>query len=200
VADETNQRNVFDFLVAHFASQAPFSQDDLCAVTDWQRKTFPTYWSKHYKTFVVPVSKDHFRVSESFRPYLAWEKFREHVTQMRRASSDYSWSIYGQLLVYEFFMPLTHEGALRTTLDSLFYKDTLLTKLKALDGKALGELFPRESAEGDDDYSERVCKWVSKRFVGYSVSHVSGRFRAGDIETQQEAAPKRETRRPVSDR
>jgi hypothetical protein len=188
MGDDKNQRNAFQFLSEHFSSQEPFSQDDLCAVTDWQRKTFPTYWSKHYKTFVVPVGKNRFRVSESFRPFLSWERFREHVTQMRRASSDYSWSVYGNLLVYEFFMPLTHEGALRTTLDALFFKDTLLTKVKALDRKALEQRFPREPEEGDDTYFERLCAWISKRFVGYSVSHVSGRFRAEEIATHQDAA------------
>ena len=32
-----------------------------------------------------------------------------------------------RVLIFEFFMPLTNETHLRTALDALFYKDTILT-------------------------------------------------------------------------
>jgi hypothetical protein len=42
--------------------------------------------------------------------------------------------------------------------------------------------------ESDADYIGRVCGVVSNLFGGYSISHVSGRFRAADIASRVEAA------------
>ena len=106
-----NQRRVFDFLVEHFKSQKPFTKKELGAVTSWQRKSFPTYWSKQFQQFVVPADGNLFRVSEGFRPFAHWETFQQHVTQVR-VSSDYTLSVHDSVLVFKFFMPLTNEGHL----------------------------------------------------------------------------------------
>jgi hypothetical protein len=78
-----NQRKVFEFLVEHFKSQEPFTKKELEAVTSWQRKSFPTYWSKQFKQFVLPAGSNQFRVSEGFRPFARWETFQQHVTQVQ---------------------------------------------------------------------------------------------------------------------
>jgi hypothetical protein len=44
------------------------------------------------------------------------------------------------------------------------------------------------SGESVDLYLERVAAWLSTKFVGYSISHVSGRFRAESLSTMHEAA------------
>jgi hypothetical protein len=70
-----NQRKVFDFFIERFKSQKPFTKKEVEAVTNWQGKSFPTYWSKQFKQFVVPAGGNVFRVSEAFRPFARWEAF-----------------------------------------------------------------------------------------------------------------------------
>jgi hypothetical protein len=76
MADETNQRAVHTFLVAHLRSQAPFTRGDLRGVTSWNEKTFDTYLSKHYRPFGTEVGSGRFRVSEAFRRYASWDRFQ----------------------------------------------------------------------------------------------------------------------------
>jgi hypothetical protein len=183
-----NQRKVFEFLCDHLDSQESFTKADVATITTWKRKTFPTYWSKQFAPFVVEASNGKYRVSESFRPYADWRKFRQHVTQVRRISSDYRSRTYDNVLTFEFFMPLTNEAYLRTTLDSLFYKDTIVAKLKAKDEQVLFHHFPKLPDENKKSYLERLCAWLAPRFVGYSISHVNGRFRAEELSTREEVA------------
>jgi len=183
-----NQKNVFDFLVEHFKSQEAFTKQQLERVTTWRGQSFDTYWSKQFKQFVVPADAGRYRVSEAFRPYAAWEKFQQHVTQVRHVSSDYRETEYENVLVYEFFMPLTNEGHLRTTLDALFYKDTIRARLKTLDHGQLGVRLPKNNGETVDAYLDRACTRIAEFFVGYSISHVGGRFRTGKIATLEEVA------------
>jgi hypothetical protein len=187
MATDENQRKIFEFLTDRLDSQEPFTKAELESITTWQGDTFRTYWSKQLKQFVLDASTGKFRVSESFRPFADWDKFQQHVTQVRRVSSDYEKKIYDHVLIYEFFMPLTNEAHLRTTLDTLFYKDTILAKLNAQDDRSLFDHFPKESIESKDAYLERLCDWIAPRFVGYSISHVNGRFRAEKLSTREEA-------------
>jgi hypothetical protein len=92
------------------------------------------------------------------------------------------------VLIFEFFMPLSNEAHLRTTLDALFYKDTLLARLRAQDEEELYKYFSLEPKEDKDAYWGRLCNWIAPRFVGYSISHVNGRFRAERLSTREEAA------------
>ena len=182
-----NQRKIFEFFVEHFKSQKPFTKKELEEVTTWKGGSFPTYWSKQFKQFVVPDDGKLFRVREGFRPYARWETFQRHVTQVRGASDD-TLSVHDSVLVFEFFMPLTNETPLRTALDALFYKDTVLRRLRATGSTKLREHFLAEHAESEDAYLERLCEWIAKRFQGYSITTVSGRFRAHNLMSMTEAA------------
>jgi len=188
---EENQKRVFEFLTDHLDSQEPFTTAELEGVTTWQGKTFDTYWSKQFEQFVVLAGNNKYRVSESFRPFTHWDKFRQHVTQVRRVASDYRNLTYENVLTFEFFMPLSNEAHLRTTLDALFYKDTILGRLKAQDEQQLSKHFPKHPSEAEETYLNRLCDWIGSRFVGYSISHVNGRFRAECLSTRQEAASSR---------
>ena len=75
--------------------------------------TFKTYWTKQFRPLLVPVGNK-FRVSEVFRRFVDWERFKTHVTQNRSVRSDYSSVTYRDVMMFEFFMPLTNEGYLRT--------------------------------------------------------------------------------------
>ena len=182
-----NQLQVFKFFREKLKTQESFSKKQLEDQTNWKGRTFGTYWSKQFEPFTIPAGKGLFRVSEAFRPYTNWKAFRHHVTQVRRFS-DYTRTSYEHVLSYEFFMPLTNEAHLKTALDALFYKDTIRGRLKSLDPAQLQAHFPRESGETEDDYLNRACRRVSEYFVGYSISHVSGRLLAETISTMAEAA------------
>jgi hypothetical protein len=187
-----NQDHAFKFLVDHLDSQEAFTQAASKEVTTWSESAFKTYWTKQFKPFVLDLGGGYFRVSEAFRPFTTWERFRQHVTQVRQVSaSDYVRSEYDKVLVFEFFMPLTNEAALRTTLDALFFKDTVVAKLKSVDQTELRTHFPAEYGETQVEYLDRVCSWVSDTFVGYSISHVSGRFKLEQLATHLEAAKMR---------
>jgi hypothetical protein len=183
-----NQRHVYDFLVERFKSQAAFTKADLEAVTTWKGQSFDTYWSKQFKQFVYPACGNTFRVSDAFRPFATWDAFRRHVTQVRRVSSDYSVLHHDAVMMFDFFMPLTNESHLRNALDALFYKDTIIARLKALDTPALLQRFSIQAGETEDSYYNRLCEWIAKHFVGYSISNVAGRFRMQDVMTMMEAA------------
>lgn len=139
-------------------------------------------------------------MTEAFRPFSTWDRFRQHVTQVRRVTAtDYSYSSFDDVLMYEFFMPLTNEAALRNTLDALFYKDTILSKLRSCKSSDLRAQVAREPEETSENYLDRLCAWVAKRFHGYSISHVSGRFRNEDLCTREEAAEIKKKRRYLID-
>lgn len=183
-----NQRKVFAFLKQHFESRDPFTKEQLQSVTDWTEKSLKTYWSKQLKHFVVSAGGKTYRLTEAFEPFATWPAFRKHVTQVRRVYLDYTRLRHDSLLIFEFFMPLTNETQLRATLDDLFYKDTVLRRLRMLDPIKLEEHFSHFSQESDSAYFARLCTWLEKRFGGYSVSMVSGRFRSQTLLTIKEAA------------
>jgi hypothetical protein len=39
-----------------------------------------------------------------------------------------------------------------------------------------------------NDYIERLCKWISDHFIGYSINHVNGRFKADELKTFSEVS------------
>jgi hypothetical protein len=156
-------------------------------VPSWTKKTLETYWSKQFRAFLVHAGPNTFRVGEAFHSYATWEQFRALVTQSRVGAPDYSLLLHDNLLVYEFFMPLTNEAQLRMSLDKLFYRDTIQKRLKTLDQAKLQTQFPRLAKEPDSLYKARLCGWLSSRFSGYSISTVSGRFRVGGLLSRAEA-------------
>jgi hypothetical protein len=188
------QRKARKFLSEHLQSQAPFTRQQLQQFAGWtKKKTFDTYWSKQIKPFVVDVGGGQFRVSEAFRPYLPWKRFQRHVTQVRPVAADYQKTEYERVIIYEFFMPLTNEAALRSTLDALFFKDNVVPKLKAIGLEHLDDRIARTDGEGDDDYLDRLCVWIGNHFGGYSIYHVDGRFLGGPMLTREDAAAREQT-------
>ena len=85
-------------------------------------------------------------------------------------------------------MPLTHEAPLRATLDALFFRDTLIARLRTLRDDELEEVFPRAPEQGDWDHLERVLDFIQERFVGYSIAHVDGRCRLGPLLSRQQVS------------
>ncbi|MCC6731034.1 MAG: hypothetical protein IT208_17045 [Chthonomonadales bacterium] len=185
---DTNQRRAFEFLVEHWNSKKPFKKEDLRDKTDWSVTSFATYWSKQFLRLVLEVdgNKVAFRVSDAFSRFADWSSFQRHVTQVRRAVEIYKHNVHTIVRIYEFFMPLSNENALRGVLDSLFYKDTLDVQLDTISQKDIEKVFPRDEAD-NDKYRQGVLEWIGRKFGGYSIYHVSGRFRAGGLKPRQEA-------------
>ena len=119
MASDQTQRRAFKFLTEHLQSQEPFTREDFQAAAGWPKPgTFNTYMKKQFKGLLEPVGGNRYRVSEAFRPLVTWRKFKQHVTQVRRVVTNYT-PVSSEVLIYDFLMPLTNEGHLRTTLDAL---------------------------------------------------------------------------------
>jgi hypothetical protein len=186
--ESIQQENAFKFLLDRFESRKPFTKKEFQQATGWTRQSFVTYWPKQFKTLLVELADGSYRVGEVFRRVASWEKFRGHVSQVRRVAADYTTSTFDTVLVFEFFMPLTNEGYLRTALDALFYKDSILVRLRIAGVENVKARFPLQGSEEDGAYLERMCGWIAGKFIGYSISHVNGRYRAGELKSIQEAS------------
>src|SRR5882724_6034629 len=185
---QDSQRAAHAFLLEHFLSGRSFTLYEFGKATGWDDKpaTLRTYLSKQYRGLIEDVEggpfkisdTSHYRVTESFRGLVEWRQFRQRVTQVRPAPLTNHERTRSDVLIYEFLMPLTHETQLRSTLDTLFFKDTILTKLRTIRELDLETHFARPVGQSDERYFDQVVDFVEEHFVGYSISHVDGRFRA----------------------
>lgn len=196
MAKYDTQRAAHEFLLEHLLSGNPFTLAEFIAVTGWDKPgTYRTYLQKQYRGLIENVeggpfritTTGQYRVTESFRKLVEWPKFRQFVTQVRATGRDYARST-SKVLIYDFLMPLTHETSLRITLDALFFKDTLLAKLRTIEALELSKHFTRLLTQSDDDYFGEVLEFIENHFLGYSISHVDGRFRSLGILDYDEVA------------
>ncbi len=187
--DDLSQRKLFKFLKDHFVSGEPFTKDDVSRVTGWNASTLRTYWSKQINPLIAEETHGTFTVSESFRKYGEWKRFqRSVVSQVRRPSGNYVSCANDSVIIFEFFMPLANEEHLRASLDSVFYEESIVSRLKRIRIEELKDHFLANSnEESDQSYFKRLTAWISDTFGGYSIFHVNGRFKIGDLKTYQEA-------------
>ena len=54
--------------------------------------------------------------------------------------ANYQQSSYDKFIIYEFFMPMTNERLLKSSLDNLFYRDTVKFRLKTIPFLELEEI------------------------------------------------------------
>lgn len=193
MSNNSNAKNeaqilAFEFLTNKFKSQDAFSKEDLRQAAGWSKSTFDTYWPKQLKQLLVHSPDGGYRVSESFLRVSSLKGFLAHVSQVRVVASDYSYQSYASVLQFEFFMPLSHEGYLRAALDGLFFRDAIIRRLSCVNFDELQERLIRDSGESREKYLERCAIEVSNLICGYSVSHVQGRYRSGDLKSLVEVA------------
>jgi hypothetical protein len=187
MADDTTQRAAFNFLRTHLQTQELFTIEEFRDATGWEKPgTLKTYLVKQYKGIFEKVG-DKYRVSETFRKFVTWRKFKQHVTQVRRVVTNYD-PTSSEVMMYDFLMPLTNEAYLRTTLDALFFKDTIAARLKTIGAAELKRNLRQYANEEDARLYEAVLKFIEAHFAGYSIYHVDGRFRSGKLRTQDEVA------------
>ena len=91
---------------------------------------------------------------------------------------NYAPTTFDQVVVLEFYMPLTQESALRRTLDSLFYTDVIVPRLRRIGAERLQAVF----GDGDEtSLVDRATRFIDQKFRGYSIYRVDGRFRSGPV-------------------
>ena len=186
---DTSIKKVFNFFREKYQSSEYFTKEDLKNITQWDKEsTFNTYFTKIFKPLLLEHEKDKYQVGETFRNLSSFNKFKRHFSQTRRMRDDFIKERYETVTIYEFYMPLTNEGNLRSSLDSLFYKDAIINRLKKTPIEKIKAFFPSKENETNDQYYERICNWISNKFIGYSIGHFQGRFRASTLKSFEEVA------------
>jgi len=190
MGDQSRQKKLYQFLVERLQDQAEFSREDAGTATGWQPSALKTYWSKQLKGYLRKnKATKKFKVRRSFARFGTFDDFQPLVTQNRNWVSRYTRSTYEAIVSYEFLLPLTQEGKLRTALDELFYRDTIEAIVRDLvDDNDLEQALPRQPGETDDAHVVRAIEKIGDLFGGYSISHVSGRFRAARTATRRDVA------------
>ena len=148
-------------------------------------------WRVDLPDGLVPAAHEHcstsgtsrYRAAEPVGEPAGWSGLEQHATRDPHVVRPYR-PRTSRVLIYDFLMPLTHEAQLRTTLDALFFRDTLVDRLRTLRNDELEEVFPRAPEQGDWDHLEQVLDFIQERFVGYSMTHVNGRCRFGPLLSQ----------------
>jgi hypothetical protein len=182
-----NQEEAFKFLKRKFETMETFTKEEFQSAAGFNEGTFETYLAKQFKGLLKPVEPNRFRVSGVFRLFRTWKQFRDKVvTQNRNWGRTYKHIEFNNVVIFEFYMPLRNEEFLRETLDALFFKDAVVLRLKAIKDQEILNSFPREPDESTENYIERICRFVSDKFGGYSIVHVSGRFRADSLKPRAE--------------
>ncbi|MFW9879652.1 MAG: hypothetical protein ACFFG0_41790 [Candidatus Thorarchaeota archaeon] len=184
-------RRVYIFLKTHSRSPESFSKEEFKEFANYPNPdNFNTYFSKKLRHFLeeAPNESGMFLVSRIFKKYSKWEKFRAFYSQSTQVKVNYIEEYYRNVMIFEFFLPLTSETDLRSSLDELFYKDTVKLALIKIPNNELNRAFTKEIGESEDQYIERLCNWISKRFGGYSIGTVRGRFKLDDLKTFAEVA------------
>jgi len=183
-------RRAYFFLKNNFLSPNAFSKEEFKEFANYPNpNNFITYFTKKLKHFLeeAPNEPGKYLVSRIFKKYLKWEKFRAYYSQSSKIKVDYIEEYYKNLMIFEFFLPLANEVDLRSSLDELFYRDSVKLALKKIPINVISEAFPLEE-ETEENYIERICDWISERFGGYSIGNVRGRFKIGDLKTFAEVA------------
>lgn len=169
-------RLAYDHLQKLANTQETYSDEEMARVAGWSKHTVKTYRTKHWSDW-VKRDGDAYRVDRAFERVTEGD-FVELHSQSTEFYANYRRRIYRSSVIYEFLLPLTKERELKEALDALFYRDTIERRLKEIGLNS----FPGEYSD-----INWIVDFVSTHFTGYSVSHVSGRFRARGMSTRAQA-------------
>ena len=121
---DANQKLVFDFLIEHLKSQEMFSEEQLHEITSWTQSSWKTYWTKIFRSLLKQVDDNKFLVKELFRRYSTEKNFLKYISQSRKVGIKYSEIKYENVMIFEFFMPLSNENYLRRLAETHFFTRT----------------------------------------------------------------------------
>ena len=180
-------RLAYTYLQELTVSGEPYSDAEMVAATGWSQSTVKTYRGKHWSDWISRDDQQLLRVSTSFST-VTLERFVEVHGQSTDFYSKYATRrLYGDVVTYEFLLPLTKERELKQALDDLFYSDTLERLIREQGLDVFKPQFPELGEADEHDGIRLVVQFVADHFGGYSISHVSGRFRAGEIVSRAQA-------------
>jgi len=179
----------YQFLLERNQDKAVFSKEDFQKVVN-SNGMFERYWLSGFVKLLEKadeVGPEQYRVGSAFGGCLGRKEFGSLILGMQREGVQYSFATHAEVMNYEFFMPVVHKETLKEVLDSLFFKDAVITRLKFVGLSEVQRHFPKGKGELDKDYFDRLCDWVGEKFGGYSMSKVDGRFRVGPLKCRADA-------------
>jgi hypothetical protein len=186
MASSDSPERGFEFFRERALDGESFTLEELENASGWSRSSIDTYRSKQWKELLEKGADGAFCVRREFLR-LTKAEFLDHITQKRPLFAKYRRRGYDSYVMFEFLIPLTRESQLRAALDELFYADTMEQRLREIGISQLESTISREDSEDDEEYLERVVRLAADRFGGYSISHVSGRYKAATLRSRQDA-------------
>jgi hypothetical protein len=176
----------FGFLLDRARDRRAFSVEELGDAAGWTDENTRTNLSKRLSE-LVRAKVDRLYANQVVLS-VTWSEYRDLFRQKQTLFIQHKRARFPRVIVYEFFMPLTREDRLRRSLDNLFYKDTIEQRLNEIGiDTARAELGMNDDAT-EAEVIQAVCELVGEAFGGYSISHVSGRFRDGELRSHAEVA------------
>jgi hypothetical protein len=185
--DEGAER-AFDFLSKHATSGKSFTLSELIAASGWKPGNTKTNLSKRLSELVIAKDGVYYASPEIFRVRL--DDFKNLFRQKHQLFTEYVLKVSQNVLVYEFFMPLSREDRLREALDNLFYKDKVEQRIREIGIEKIRQFLKLSKASSDDDVKQFVIQFMDNIIGGYSLHLVSGRFRAGSLATREDILEK----------
>jgi hypothetical protein len=188
VGKDTKIRASFDFLRERARSEdKSFTLSELSTASKWTEKTARAYISKHLSEFVLKGKQIN---SYEVNTRIIDVQYFDYVSLFKQSdvlAPNYHEHRYSDVVVYELFLPLTCEDKLRRALEKLFYKDIVIDRFKSIGFDELKNVFEKNIGKNNQEYLEELATFISQRFGGYSISHVSGRFRSDELSTKMRA-------------
>ncbi|MCE5238859.1 hypothetical protein LLH23_10250 [bacterium] len=166
----------YDFLIEQAKSGRAFTVPDLMKATGWSRDNCRTNLSKRMSEFVERLRPGTYRALPIINRVRKAD-YARLFSQKNLLFGVYDLWLYPDLVIYDFLMPLTREDRLRESLDRLFYTDRIAQRLREIGPERIRRRFLAQEHETDDELVGRVARLAGEAFVGYSISHVNGRFR-----------------------
>jgi hypothetical protein len=179
-------KRAFDFLSKHAKSGKSFTLQELITASGWKPGNTKTNLSKRLSELVTVKDGMYYANPEIFRVRL--EDFKDLFRQKHRLFTDYSVNLSQDVLVYEFFMPLSREDRLRDALDNLFYQDAIEQRIREIGLEKIRISLNLPDSNSDNEVKQFVIQFINNTIGGYSLHLVSGRFRAGSLVTREAVA------------
>lgn len=184
--DKDSPKKGYKFFRDRALDTKAFTLEELEEASGWSRVSIETYKSKQWKDLLQKVGQDQWTVRKEFLR-LSEAEFLDHISQKRPLFSRYARKGHQHYVMFEFLLPLTRESQLRAALDELFYSDTVGQRLGEIGVTKLAEAVASDLMETADAFYARVVELVAEHFGGYSISHVSGRYKAMQLMTRHSA-------------
>ncbi len=184
--DKGSPKKGYSFFRERAHDAKPFTLEELEAVSGWSRVSIDTYKTKQWKDLLEKAGQNLWTVRKEFLR-LSEAEFLDHISQKRPLFSRYNRKGHQHYVMFEFLLPLTRESQLRAALDELFYSDTVAQRLREIGVAKLCEIVTRQPEETTEEFYARVVELATDRFGGYSISHVSGRYKAAQLMTRDDA-------------